>query len=53
MRFIMRLLGYLTGKTAVRCSVCRNLRDGRCYGKVPIPAGEQAADRVCGFWQPK
>lgn len=53
MQFFMRLLGYLTGNTSVRCSTCRNLRAGHCYGKVPIPPEKQPTSRVCGFWQAK
>ena len=50
MRLLMKILGYLTGKTAVRCAGCGNLLAGKCYGKVPIPAAEQDAARVCGFY---
>lgn len=51
MRFLMTILGYLTGKTAVWCAGCKNLIDGKCYGKVLIPEAERTAPRVCGFFK--
>ena len=49
MRLLMKILGYLTGKTAVTCVSCRNLTAGNCYGKIPIPPADQTMRRVCGF----
>jgi hypothetical protein len=53
MRFICAVLGFLTGKSQVKCDECKNL-DGqnKCYG-------HQMPDEVihktisCGFWSPK
>ncbi len=49
----MAILGYLTGKTRVRCAECKNLIQSKCYDKVLIPKEEWNQDRVCGFWQKK
>jgi hypothetical protein len=52
-KLLMKILGSLTGKTAVRCEACAKLHGGLCYGKVPIPPQEQADPRVCGFFTVK
>ena len=53
MKFLMKLLGYLTGKTKVACNTCKNLIEGKCYGKITIPPEEQNQEKICGFWQAK
>lgn len=53
MRYICVILGFLTGKTRVRCDECRNLdAEGRCYGhKMPDDVIHKTI--ACGFWKAK
>ncbi|MCB2108985.1 MAG: hypothetical protein KDE14_14850 [Rhodobacteraceae bacterium] len=50
MQWLMKLLGYMTGKTAVRCAGCAHLDNGLCYGKVKISEEDRNTPRVCGFF---
>jgi hypothetical protein len=53
MRFICALLGFLTGKSHVRCDECRNLdSQNKCYGhKMPDDVIRKTIS--CGFWSAK
>ena len=53
MRYICVILGFLTGKTRVKCDECRNLdADGKCYGhKMPDDVIHKTI--ACGFWRAK
>jgi hypothetical protein len=47
------LLGYLTGKTRVRCDECKNLdAQNLCCGH-PMPEDIVHKPIACGFWSKK
>jgi hypothetical protein len=53
MRLICALLGFLTGKSRVRCDECRSLdAENNCYGhKMPDDVVHNPIS--CGFWSAK
>lgn len=53
MRYICAILGYLTGKSKVKCTECAHLdADGKCYGH-QMPADIIHRQISCGFWKHK
>lgn len=52
MRYICIMLGYLTGKTKVKCIECKNFVDGKCYGH-EMPKDMINKEIACGFWKQK
>jgi hypothetical protein len=53
MRYICAALGFLTGKSKVKCVECANLdSENKCYGhKMPDDIITQTIS--CGFWKAK
>ena len=53
MRCICAFLGYLTGKSKVKCDECAHLdAEGKCYGhKMPDDIIHTVIS--CGFWEHK
>ncbi|MCX5795061.1 MAG: hypothetical protein NTY77_06175 [Elusimicrobia bacterium] len=53
MRLICAILGFLTGRSQVRCDECKNLdAENRCYGhKMPDAVVHKTIS--CGFWRAK
>ena len=50
MRYVCALLGFLTGKWAVKCDECKNLDgEGKCYGH-KMPEDLIHKPIACGFW---
>ena len=53
MKYIAILLGFLTGKTKVRCADCGNLdENNKCYGH-QMPDDVIQKQIACGFWKAK
>ena len=53
MRYVCIILGYLTGKTKVRCDACANLdAEGKCCGH-KMPEDVIHSPMACGFWKRK
>lgn len=53
MRYICIILGFLTGKTSVKCGECANLDgEGKCYGH-KMPEDIIHKPIACGFWKHK
>ncbi|MBI4669557.1 MAG: hypothetical protein HY747_10330 [Elusimicrobia bacterium] len=47
------VLGFLTGKTKVKCLECKNLdTENKCYGH-KMPDDTIAKPIACGFWNKK
>jgi hypothetical protein len=53
MRFICMLLGWVSGKTRVKCVECKNLdAENKCYGhKMPEDVINKTI--ACGFYRTK
>ncbi|MCX5791334.1 MAG: hypothetical protein NTY45_03825 [Elusimicrobia bacterium] len=53
MRYLCVILGFLTGKTKVKCDECAKLdAEGKCYGhKMPDDVIHKTI--ACGFWKSK
>jgi hypothetical protein len=53
MRFICAVLGYLTGKSNVKCTECKNLdTQNKCYGH-QMPQEILSKTISCGAWKKK
>ncbi|MBN1113893.1 MAG: hypothetical protein JXA66_00990 [Oligoflexia bacterium] len=53
MRFICMVLGYLTGKSKVKCIECKNLdAENKCYGH-KMPDDVIYTTISCGFYKAK
>lgn len=53
MRYLCIILGFLTGKTKVKCMECKNLDSaGKCYGH-EMPKDMIYREIACGFWSKK